>query len=54
MHCYRPTEPPRITGESLAAFLAAFEGLKVAEAEGALRVQAESLALQKPTGVSRY
>lgn len=36
---YRPTEPPPITGNSLAEFVAAFEGLKVAEGEGPLTIQ---------------
>jgi hypothetical protein len=36
---YRPTRPPRLTGESLARFVAAFAGLRVAEDDGPLTVE---------------
>src|SRR3954470_19366487 len=39
LHYYRPTEPPRITGDSLAEFVADFEGLKVTEVDGPLTIQ---------------
>lgn len=36
---YRPTRPPRVTGDSLARFVAAFAGLDVAEDNGPLTVE---------------